>query len=224
LIGAAAGTAFALRELRSEQPFIDLQVLGGNVPLLATYARQVLAYTTVYAFLYGYSQWLQDGRGVGASVAGLLLLPMSATAVVVTSLTGRRAQVRGKLVVGALVQVAGVAALLTAGSGSPLWWLALIGAVVGIPQGLVGLANQNALYAQADPARMGSSAGLLRTFTYLGALIASAANAAFYRQGATTRGLHEMSLLLLAIALLFLVVALADRSLRRVGSTQRKDA
>ncbi|MFF2807122.1 MFS transporter [Streptomyces sp. NPDC058000] len=217
LIGLLAGVAFATRELRTSEPFIDLRVLRGNAPLLATYGRQLLAYTTTYAFLYGFTQWLEEGRSLSAEAAGLVLLPMSATAVAVTAITGRRAAVRGKLVVGSLVQLVGCAALLFADAASPLWLLAAIGAVIGIPQGLNGLANQNALYAQADPARMGSSAGLLRTFMYLGALAASAANAAFFRHGATTGGLHHLSWLLLAVAAAFLVVSVADRSLHRIG-------
>src|SRR4051794_23899243 len=37
LIVVAAGAAFARRELRVEEPFIDLRVFGGNGPLIATY-------------------------------------------------------------------------------------------------------------------------------------------------------------------------------------------
>ncbi|GGX38120.1 MFS transporter [Streptomyces noursei] len=223
LIGLTAGLAFALRELRTSEPFIDLRVLRGNAPLLATYGRQLLAYTTSYAFLYGYSQWLEEGRSLSAQSAGLVLLPMSAAAVAITAITGRRTAVRGKLVVGSVVQLVGCAALLLADGSSPLWLLALIGAVIGIPQGLNGLANQNTLYAQADPARMGSSAGLLRTFMYLGALAASAANAAFFRHGATTDGLHHLSWLLLAVAAVFLAVSVADRSLHRIGRPPAAD-
>ncbi|WP_305127222.1 MFS transporter [Streptomyces longispororuber] len=217
LIGLAAGALFVRRERGAPAPFLDLRVLGGNGPLLATYARQLLAYTTAYVFLYGYAQWLQEGRGLGASAAGLLLLPMSLAALAVTVLTGRRPQVRGKLAVGAVLQLVGCASLLFLGADSPVWLLILVGVVFGVPQGLNGLANQNALYAQADPARMGASAGLLRTFTYLGALLAAAANAAFFQDGATTAGLHDLAWLLVAVAALFLVVSLADRSLRRVG-------
>jgi MFS family permease len=219
LIGAVLGAGFAARELRTERPFIDLRVLSGNAPLLATYIRQLLAYVTSYAFLYGFTQWLEEGRSLNASTAGLLLLPMSVAAMTVTALTGRRAEVRGKLLVGGVVQIAACAALLFVGSGSPLWMLVVIGALVGVPQGLNGLANQNALYAQADPARMGSSAGLLRTFMYVGALLASAANALFFKGGADTAGLHGLSLFLLVVACLFLVVSVADRSLRRIGTT-----
>ncbi len=206
VLGLAAGAVFVRRELGVAQPFMDLRVLGGNIPLLATYARQCLAYTTSYAFFYGYSQWLQEGRGLSASQAGLLLVPLSATAIGVTVLTGRRGRVRGRLVAGALFQCLGCAGLLLLHDGSPLWLLVVLSAVVGIPHGLIGLANQNALYAQADPARMGSSAGLLRTFMYVGALFAAAANAVFFRDGATSPGLHAMAWPLIGVAAVFLAL------------------
>jgi len=76
----AAATAFALRELRVQEPFIDLRVLGGNVPMLATFLRQLLSYTTAYAFLCGFTQWLEEGRGLHAATAGLVLMPLSLSA------------------------------------------------------------------------------------------------------------------------------------------------
>ncbi len=100
---------------------------------------------------------------------------------------------------------------------SPVWLLVVLSAVVGIPHGLIGPAHQNALYAQADPARMGSTAGLLRTFMYIGALFAAAASAVFFRGGATSSGLHAMAWWLIGVAAVFLVLCTADRSLGRVG-------
>ncbi|MER5386066.1 MFS transporter [Streptomyces sp. NPDC002688] len=220
VIGLAAGAAFARRELRTPEPFIDLRVLGGNRPMLATYLRQFLSYTTAYAFLYGFTQWLEEGRGLHAAAAGLVLLPLSLSALVVSGVTGRREAVRGKLLMGSLVQIAGCVGLLTVHAGSAIWVLAAFGAVMGVPQGLNGLANQNALYRQADPARMGSAAGLLRTATYLGAMAASAADAAFFTHSADTGGLHHLALFMLAGAVLLLAVTLIDRSLRQL--TPRK--
>jgi MFS family permease len=101
---------------------------------------------------------------------------------------------------------------LLVGSGSAIWLLVAVTLIVGVPQGLNSLANQNALYHQADPARMGSSAGLLQTCTYLGAIIAAAAGGAFLGHGADTRGLHHRALFTLAVAVLFLVAILPDRS------------
>ena len=214
VLSAAAAVAFAKRELRVPEPFVDLRVLGGNLPLVTTYIRQFLGYTTSYAFLYGYTQWLEEGRGLHASAAGLVLLPLSVTALGVSSLTGRREAVRAKLLVGSAVQVVGCAGLFLVGSGSPVWLLLAVGAVLGVPQGLLGLAGQNALYRQAEPARIASAAGLLRTFMYLGALAASAATAAFFPHRADTPGLHDLALFMAVGSALLLVITLPDRSLR----------
>ncbi|MGE7438123.1 MFS transporter [Kitasatospora sp. NPDC001175] len=217
VLAAVATTGFAVRELRVPEPFIDLRVLGGNGPMLATFVRQLLSYTAAYAFMYGFTPWLEEGRGLNASVAGLVLLPLSLSALLVSGATGRRSEIRGKLVAGGLFQIAACAALLLVDSGSSLWLLVAVGVLMGIPQGLNGLANQNALYHQADPARIGSAAGLLRTFMYLGAMTASAATAAFFGEGARTGGLHRLALFMLAGAVLLLAVTLLDRSLHRVG-------
>ncbi|MEV6287624.1 MFS transporter [Kribbella sp. NPDC051770] len=215
-VAVAVGIGFTWRELRAPDPFIDLRVLGGNGPLLATYGRQICSFVVSYSFLYGFTQWLEEGRSLSAPTAGLVLLPMSLAAVAITAITGRRSAVRGKLVAGSITLLIAVAALHLAGSGSPLWLLVVLGVLAGFPQGLNGLANQNALYHQADPARMGSSAGLLRTCTYLGALTAAAANASFFSDGATTTGLHELSWFLLGVGVLLLVLTVLDRSLSRI--------
>ncbi|HEV7713118.1 MAG TPA: MFS transporter [Asanoa sp.] len=219
-ITVLAGAALAVRELRTAEPFLDLRVFGGNLPLLATYGRNLLSYVIAYGFIYGFTQWLEAGRGLSASVTGLVLLPTFVAAMVVSTLTGRRAAVRGKLVVGSVVQVAAALLLLTVGSHSGFWLLGAAALVAGVPQGLNGLANQSALYHQADPARIGASAGLLRTFMYLGAIVAAAANGSFFADGADTAGLHRLALFLLVVAVLLLVATVADRTLRQIGTTK----
>jgi sugar phosphate permease len=193
-------------------------VFGGNVPLIVTYVRTLLAQTVAYAYLYGFTQWLEAGRGLSASHAGLILLPMSLVSIGVSTITGRRAEFRGKLLVGAVSQVVACALMLLLDSASPLWIPVVISLIFGLPQGLNSLANQNAVYFQADPERMGASAGLLRTFAYLGAMVSAAATGAFFRHGADTAGLHELAVFLIVVAGLLLVVVLADRSLRRLGT------
>ncbi|MGW2036045.1 MFS transporter [Streptomyces sp. NPDC001811] len=224
VLSAAAAAGFALRELRTPDPFIDLRLLGGNGPLLATYARQLLGYTTAYAFMYGYTQWLEQGRGLGASTAGLALLPLSAAALTASALTGRREAVRAKLVTGSVLQLAGCAVLLVIGDRSPFWLLLAVGVLLGVPQGLIGLATQTALYRQAEPERIASAAGLLRTFMYLGALGASAATAAFYPHRADTAGLHDLALFMLAGSALLLATTLPDRSLGRPATRDTRKA
>jgi MFS family permease len=215
IAAVVAAGAFVARELRVDVPFLDLRVLGGNRPLLATYVRQVLTYTVAYSFTYGFVQWLEDGRGLSAQVTGLVILPMSAVAILTATIAGRRREIRGALLVGGVVLVAACAALTIVGSHTAVWLLVVVGIVTGVPQGLNGLANQNALYRQADPERMGTAAGLLRTFMYLGAMLSSAAVAVAFPDGALTGGLHQLATFMLACAVLLVAVTLVDRSLRK---------
>jgi MFS family permease len=215
LVVAVAVTGLVLRERRAADPFIDVRLLAGNAPLVATYVRQLLASTVSYAFLYGFTQWLEQGRGLTATGAGLALLPMFVVAIAVTTIFGRREQVRGKLLVGGALQVLACLGLLLLHDDSPLWLVVAVVGVVGVPQGLIGLANQNALYRQAHPDRLGSSAGLLRTSMYLGAMVAAAANAAAFPERADTAGLHALAVVLTAVSVLLLAMSAIDRSLGR---------
>ncbi|WP_084718965.1 MFS transporter [Streptacidiphilus carbonis] len=223
LLALTAATGFAVRERRAAEPFIDLRVLAGNGPLLATYGRALLSYVVSYAFLYGYTQWLEQGRGLSATQAGLAQLPLFGTAIAVSALTGRRQEIRGKLLIGAGAQLLACLLLLLLGASSPVWLLVAVALVVGVPQGLNSLALQNSVYHQADPERMGSSAGLLRTFGYLGAIVASAANGIVFTHRADTAGLHHLAWFLTALAAVFLVGTVADRSLGRVGRDEPAD-
>lgn len=219
-ITAAAAAGLAVRELRVEGPFIDVRVLGGNLPLLATYARFLLVAIASYSFIYGYTQWLESSHHLNATVTGLVLLPLFAIGIVVSILSGRRPEIRARLLIGASSLVVASALILLVRPDSAIWVVAGVGLIFGLPQGLNNLANQNALYYQADPGRMASSAGLSRTFFYLGAIIASAAIGAFLGHGANTAGLHHLAMFMVACAVLLVVLNLADRSLRRIGSQQ----
>lgn len=216
-LSALLAAGLVVVEWRAADPFLDLRLLAGNAPLLATYIRALLGAVVSYAFLYGFTQWLQVGRGLSPSVAGLVLIPTFGVGILVATTTGRRPQIRGKLVVGAAAQVLACVLLAVVAPATGIGLLLLIALVMGVPQGLVNLANQTALYHQSDPARTASSAGLLRTFFYLGAIVASAANGVFFGARADTAGMHHLAGFMGMVAVLFLVVTLADRSLRRVG-------
>ncbi|MFF0842460.1 MFS transporter [Streptomyces olivaceus] len=223
-LSAAAGAAFAVRELRATTPFIDLRVLGGNTPLLATYGRALVAYVVAYAFLYGFTQWTEEGFGLTPFHAGLAQIPMFLLAIGVSVVSGRSRGVRGKLLIGAAGQIAACGVILTLTGDSPLWLLLLVALVFGVPQGLNNLALQNSVYFQADPARTASSAGLLRTFAYIGSMVASAATAASFGQHADTGGLHRLAWVMLGAAVLYLVLTLFDRALGRVDTRDTRTA
>ena len=98
-------------------------MLGGNLPLLATYARALLAQTVAYAFLYGYTQWVEDGRGLSATARRRAADPDVRSW---RSWSRRRPaprEIRGKLLVGSLAQLIGCLLLLVLGGGSAIWLL-----------------------------------------------------------------------------------------------------
>ncbi len=226
LLGLAIvlGAVFAWRELKAADPFVDVRVFAGDRALLATYARSLLAATVSYGYLYGFTQWLEDGRGLSASATGLVLLATFLVGIGISVTTGRRPEVWPKLLVGGVVQVLVCGALLLVTGASPIWFLVAIAAVLGIPQGMLNLANQNALYFQADADRVGASAGLLRTFMYLGAIVSSSASAGFFGKRADTGGLHDLALFMLGAGGILVVLVLGDRSLRRIGRPSKESA
>ncbi|WP_377267882.1 MFS transporter [Peterkaempfera sp. SMS 1(5)a] len=224
VIAVAAGAGFTVRELHAETPFIDLRVLGGNAPLLATYGRALVAYVVSYAFLYGFTQWTEEGYGLSPFHAGLVQIPMFLVGIAVSVTVGRHGGILGKLVLGALGQIAACALMLTLTAAGPLWMLPLVAVVFGIPQGSNSLALQNSVYFQAEPERIGSSAGLLRTFGYLGSMVASSATAASFGERADTAGMHHLAWVMLGAGVLYLLITVFDRSLRRRSAAPAEPA
>ncbi|WSV66365.1 MFS transporter [Streptomyces sp. NBC_01012] len=217
VIAVVMGAAFAVRELRAATPFIDLRVLGGNTPLLITYGRALVAYVVAYSFLYGFTQWTEEGFGLSPFHAGLVQIPMFLLAIGVSVVSGRRKGVRGKLLVGAAGQIVACVVMLTLTGESPVWMLVLVALIFGVPQGLNNLALQNSVYFQSDPERTASSAGLLRTFAYIGSMVASATAAASFGQRADTGGMHELAWVMLGAGVLYLLLTAFDRTVGRVG-------
>lgn len=215
VVAAAVGTAFALRELRAPTPFIDLRVLGGNTPLLVTYGRALVAYVVAYSFLYGFTQWTEEGYGLTPLHSGLVQIPMFLVAIGVSIVSGRRRGVRGKLIVGALGQIVACVVMLMLTGDSPVWMLVLVAVIFGVPQGLNSLALQNSVYFQSDPERTASSAGLLRTFAYVGSMVASSTTAASFGQRADTGGMHHLAWIMLGAGALYLLLTVLDRTLSR---------
>jgi predicted MFS family arabinose efflux permease len=206
--------ATSIVELRASAPFLDLRMVWHNQPLLRTYLRLVLVNIVIYGVLYGYTQWLEDARGMSSEATGLLLLPMSAIAAVASALGARGRRVRGPLLIGTVVLLAGSVVLLGVNSSTGILLLVGIALLFGIPNGLNMVANQAALYEQAPADQIGTAAGLSRTAQYLGAIFSSGLISLFYGRTASTSGLRELTWTFLVLGALLLAITIADRALR----------
>ncbi len=214
-VAIAAVGALALWELRAPEPLLDLRMLAGNAPLVITYLRQAIAALGMYTTMYGISQWMEDAAGYGPAQVGLLLIPMSATSIVVARINSRRGGVRSPLLgAGASFAAAGVVMVLMH-HDSAVWVLIVMSLLVGLANGLSGFANQAALYVQAPSNQVGVASGLYRTFAYLGAISSASLIGAAFGDRADDAGLHMVAWVTVGIGIGITVLAAADRSLPR---------
>ncbi len=201
-------------QLRCRTPFIDLRMLAHNVPLTRTYLRHGISYLLIYCVMYGYTQWLEEARGFSSGHTGLLMLPMSVSALVCSLLGARTKGIRTPLTIGCVLLTVGSGILAVLGTASPLILVLLAGVCFGIPQGLIGTSNQAAVQSHAPARDIGSAAGLQRTAQYIGAITASSLIALAYGQRASDAGLHLMAVAAGVLGVLLIVLTVTDRALR----------
>lgn len=211
---AAFAIAFTLVELHRGTPFLDLRMLAANGAILRTYLRQALSFMAIYAIMFGYVQWLETARHLSAEAAGLMLLPMSGTAVCAAAFSGRGTGIKARLITVAVALAGGSVLLLFVHDGTWVGALLALAALFGLAQGLTSVANQTTLYQEAPAGQMGTASGLFRTAQYLGAIVASTLIALCYGPHADSAGLHRLAIALIVISAALLVVTVVDRGLR----------
>ncbi|MFI9025592.1 MFS transporter [Streptomyces sp. NPDC053560] len=206
----AAGLCTVWRSLRAPVPFLDLRLLS-NRDLSFTYVRTIATYTAYYGIFYGLPQWLEESRDLGASGAGLVMLPLALMGIVSTLTATRVQKRRGPgplLLIGSAVLAVGGLLLTLPTHTSPVWLLVLLCLVLGIPNGYNSMANQNAVYEAAPAAQAGAAGGLYRTAQYVGANLAAAMLALLIGTHSTDGGLHHTGLAIAAISGCLAVAAL----------------
>lgn len=224
LLGACAafGALLVGHERRVGEPLVDVRMLVGNRPLVATYLRCIGTYMVFYAIFYALPMWLQDVKGLAAHDAGLVMLPISAfgtvTTLVATRLTHRRGS-RPVLVFGSAMLCVGCGVMALMSADMPVWAIVPLSIVFGIPNGFNNLGNQATLYRSAPGERIGAAAGLYRTAQYVGGGLSFALVGIAFGHAASDRGLHALALSLLAVSALLLFNAASSRHIDAAGAS-----
>ncbi len=204
-----------VRELRATSPLVDLRLLRSNGGLTRTYVRQLCTQLVMYSLMYGVTQWVQDGKGLSAALAGLVMLPMTGMSALVTAPVARRNAVRGPLLAAAVVALGVAVTLRFMTVGTPTAAIIALTVAFGVTASLGAVGNQGALYAQSPARDAGTAAGLMRTFAYLGAILASSLISLSYAHGVTDAGLHSIATGLIAGSSILLLLTALDRRLPR---------
>jgi MFS family permease len=219
---SVAGLAAILlwwRELRAPEPFLDLRMLAAHRRLVGVYAQFAVVNLVFYSIFLGLAVWFEQVRGLDPGRTGLIMLPLTALAVVVSPLAAgliRRTGPRPSLVLGSATLALGCLLLLLFGPSTPVVVLLGVGAVLGIPTGLNNLGLQAALYEAAPAQAMGTAGGQFQTFRYVGAILSTSLLGSVFGQGGAGSRLHLLALALAAVSL-GLVVASIRSPGRRPG-------
>jgi MFS family permease len=168
---------FVVRELRAVSPFVDVRLMVTHRQFAYTCVRAALTFVSFYCIFYGLPQWLEAARGLDAAGAGLLLLPVFGVGVLGTVIATRLARTlrpRLLLVIGTFAMVvAGSLMILSINTESPIWLLAVVSALLGVPNGFNNIGNQLILHDSVPEANAGSASGIYRTAQYLGAALSA---------------------------------------------------
>jgi MFS family permease len=205
-----------LWERRASHPLIDVRMLAKNLPLQRTYLRAGLVSLANYAALLGMSQWMEQGRGLSPASTGLILIPLSAVAVVISRVVSRRGWVRYPLIIGGVMQAVAGLAMLTITDNTSVVLLVGITLLLGC-YAFGSIGNQATLYLQSPPEEIAVASGLLRTATYIGAIFSSSLIAIAFGARATDTGLHRLAWGIVGIGVVIAFLVILDESIPRIA-------
>jgi MFS transporter, DHA2 family, methylenomycin A resistance protein len=176
-VAIVAFVAFLAVQTRSPHPMVPLALFRSR-PVAITLAVAFITMAGFYGMVFLQSLYFQQQRGHSALATGLLFLPMTALAAVLSYLAPRIASRFGRLVpivAGQLSMIGGLLALALLPENAPVLLVALVMIFVGGGGGLT-VPPIAALIFDSAPGRLaGTASGVLNTFRQMGSLIGAAA-------------------------------------------------
>ena len=181
--GVLAGVLFVWWEARAEEPMLPMWFFGSR-RFSAGLAASFLLLASLYSCVFFIAQFLQIGLGHGPLVAGLMLLPWTATLLLVAPAAGALADRVGErpiLIVGLTLQAAGVAWLAFVAEAGASYW-AVLGPflVAGVGCSMAVPVTQVAVVGAVDPDEVGKAAGANNMFQELGGALGIAVTVAVF--------------------------------------------
>jgi MFS family permease len=181
-------------ERKHQRPFIDVRLLAAKPSLSFIYLRTMAVTYVIYMVLYSLPQWIESVRHVAPGPTGLMMMPNSIMSMLLGIWVSRNKNVLLQNVVGAIVLALACGGLFfILNQNISLILVVCVSMVMGSAEGINIVANQALLNYEAPSAQKGVSFGLLRTFSYLGAIISSSQLKSAFRDGITDQKYHALS-------------------------------
>jgi MFS transporter, DHA2 family, methylenomycin A resistance protein len=218
LVAAAALAAFVAIERRAAEPAVRLAIFG-NPRFVAATAAGAGAWFGIMSSVIYVAIYLQLGRGLSATDAGLILLAGPMVGLVFFPFAGRFVAATGAepaMRVGLVVLVAAAIGMVTWGASTPIWLVVAIQVLNGVGISVTLVASADDAMAQFTPAEAGTGSALFNSLRQLGAAMGVAVPAvAFEMVAAGSRSANAalagstaafaIRLVLLALPLLLVI-------------------
>ncbi|MDR1825648.1 MAG: MFS transporter [Bifidobacteriaceae bacterium] len=180
-VALAAGLAllgvFVWWEHRAVSPLMALSLFRAGPNFALSNLSALLSYAATFAVSYLLSIYLQQVKGLGADVSGLVLVVAPACQAVVAPLAGRWSDRRSPFALASLgmcLCTVGLVALALIGKETPLAWVLACLVVTGCGFGLFSTPNTNAIMSLAQPRDFGVVVAFVATMRNLGMVVSMA--------------------------------------------------
>lgn len=153
LVGIAALVALVVVELRSDEPMLDLRLLGNRI-FRTVNAASFAAYGSFLGVLFVMPLFLQQVRGLSATESGLTTFTEAIGVIVASQVAARLYPSVGprRLMIGGLLWSGAVtASLALVDLGTDIWVLRLAMFALGLGMGFMIMSQQAAAFAQISP-------------------------------------------------------------------------
>ena len=170
IAGALVGLWFVIRQLRAQQPLLDVRLFANRTVsgALAVFLLSAAALGGVYSL---FTKYLQQVQGLSPMQAGLSILPAAAVLIVVSTLSpmlARKFRPGNVIAVGLLTQVVGYILFTQLDSGTGLA-LVIASFVVTYPGVAPSMAlTTDLVVSSVPPEKAGGASGLATTVNDLG--------------------------------------------------------
>lgn len=220
LAGVLLMAAFILIELKVKYPMMDLSLFKNRLFSMANISA-LFNYIAMFSTILLMPFYLQQLRGMPPSQAGLLLIPMPLTTMLIAPISGAisdKVDTRYISSIGMGIIAVGMWLLSSLQADSPLYFIVVGLFLVGLGSGMFQTPNNSAIMGAVPPNRRGIASGLLATMRNLGMVLGVAISGAVFTsymthltktlsdQGVTGQALKTESFIG-AIHLAFLVAA-----------------
>ena len=194
---------FYFYEKKKLEPFINVVFLTKNLNISLLYVQYILLTIVFFAIILSMPTYLQNVLILNSKTAGFMMLSLSLFAMIMTPIATRwidHIGFRIPLMYGAFIGIIGVGLLFTSNQTSPVFWLFIILAIIGLSDGILSIGTQNLLYSIVRKEHSGVASGLLMTSRFIGNILASSLYGIIFATGINDASKNLMVIVLLIVS------------------------